>query len=175
MSDTFEAELDWDHLPPGLAPLSLWRCLHDAYLTCCRSHLRERSLVLEFRSVHLKAHFNLPADWRFQFHFSKVQSLAVEASSHGREESISWSAFELALAADDCEFSVLEAHLIQQGERGVALRLGGKLDGDEWHQLTLQADALTVTRSDADSFSLEGLLALGEAYWDEFSQRRPTA
>lgn len=99
--------------------------------------------------------------------------LATEANAHGRQETASWSSFELALADEDTSFDVLDAEYVRQEDATITLRLGGMLDSSDWHQLVIRAGNLTVLRNDQESFSLEELITMGEAYWEDFSRRRP--
>jgi len=97
---------------------------------------------------------------------------AVEANDRSRHVTTSWSCVELALAEEDSSFDVLEAEFVRYGEGPVALRLGGMLHSSDWHQLTIRAGGLTLSRGDRESFTLEELVAMGQAYWKHFSQRR---
>jgi hypothetical protein len=95
--------------------------------------------------------------------------LKGEYVQKGRYETVTWGEFEKALA--DAEFEVHDAEIVQ-GEEVVTLRLWGMLGGEDWHQLVLRASRLSVHRSDDVAFSLDDLIALGNAYWEAFSQRR---
>jgi hypothetical protein len=194
MAGDRDERLDWAHLPHGVEPESLWSCLHDAKLRGTRSDLAGGTLVLVFESVHLREHLGLPDDWRFELHFAGVRSaratgwvrpepphlngLGSEEQSRltnqhfqtGREESMTWSQFERML--DNAALDILDADLAC-GPNVVAMRFGGMLDGDQWHQLIVQAGELSVRRSDDLPSSLDELQGLGEAYWTAFSQRQP--
>ena len=195
MSDPSAANLDWVHLVSGVEPRSLWSCLHDAYLRSIQSDPLERSAVLEFETLHLQGWRGTPEDLRFRFLLTGVSSVRaatgvpwpgpapdvtgkpyeeqnrlIEAyQAKWREESVSWREFEERLATG-IRFEVLHAELAQH-ERTATLYLGGMLDDEAWHSLFLRAAQLSVSRSDGEPFSLDALIALGDDYWEAFSQR----
>ena len=171
---------DWDHLPPGVVPTSLWSCLHDGYLSSSRSDLAGQSLVLEFDVHYLREHHGLPENCRFEFDFAGVQSVRASAYLRstaaqlghgvepGRVESMSWAALEAALP--DAPLDVYNAQLVQT-DGGVALRIEGVLDGNDWCELVVRASRLSVHRSDGECFNLSELIGLGDAYWEAFARR----
>lgn len=103
---------------------------------------------------------------------SVINALTFETRPHCCSESVSWSSFELAFAREGGEFRVRDAQIIQRGTEAVALRLSGFMDDNEWRDLIIQAEALTLTHSDTREFSLDELMAMGEAYWEDFGGSR---
>ena len=81
---------------------------------------------------------------------------------------MSWSEIEEELARGFLEVSDAG---IAQGDGAVAFRLGGMRDSD-WREIFISARSLTVLRSDGVPFDLARLVALGDAYWEEFSRSR---
>ena len=195
MSETDASNLDWVHLPPGVQPRSLWSCLHDAYVRSIRSDTLERSVHLEFETPHLQGWRGTPEDLRFCFLLSGVSSVRVATcvpwpgpapdvtgkpyaeqnrlihayQAKWREESVNWREFEERLSTG-ISLEVLHAELAQN-ESSATLYLGGRLDYDEWHSLYLRAAQISASRSDGEPFSLDALIALGDDYWEAFSER----
>jgi hypothetical protein len=86
------------------------------------------------------------------------------------KESDSWPAFEAAVAADD-DSEITDGEVARGGVT-VALRLGVLMSGGEWYNVFLRAEHLTVRRSDDRDITLEEFLALGNAYWEAFANRK---
>jgi hypothetical protein len=85
---------------------------------------------------------------------------------------VGWRELEKALVEADLD--VLNADIVE-GEEVVTLRLEGMLDDEEWYELVLRAGWLAVRRSDGTACSLQALMSLGSAYWEEFSRRSAEA
>jgi hypothetical protein len=166
----------WAHLAAGVEAVSLWECLHDAYLVALRSDPAAAAVELELTSPHLREHFGLGSDWRFTLRFTGVGlvraerwAFVAEGLSAGRLESASWRELEAAVGAE-CSLDVYDAELAEQG--GVALRLCGVLDSETYCALEIVAQALTASRNDGLPFSIEDLMVMGRAYWEAFAARR---
>jgi hypothetical protein len=183
--------LDWMHLPPGIGPRSLWPCLHDATLESVHSDPLERSLSLSLDVSYLREHHGLPEDLRFIFFLSGVRSvravtfvhwpgphpdtsgmsmeeqnrLVGEYQTKGREESVSWTAFEADVV--ETSFRVSDADLASI-DNEIALHVQGFLDEEFWYESFVRAEELTVRRSDNIEFGLNDLCRLGEGYWEQF-------
>lgn len=196
MGQSNKRVLDWINLPVDSSVVYLWDCLHDGELLSCRSELVERRVTLEFRVRHL---VDETSDLRFFLQFHNVESvranvyfrwpgeffipegatreeqcrLIEEYQAKWREESIGWLSFEGSLSTDPLQISEAE---LARGNGAVALKLGGHLDGERFHDLYcsvyIRGSEVSASRSDEQPFSLEQFVEMGRQYWEEFSQRR---
>jgi hypothetical protein len=183
--------------PEASAPVtSLWACLHDAELLAIRSDRHQRTVALEMAVSYLREHFHLPEDLLFLVRLDEVKGVyacehvpwpggielapsasleeqeqaAAEWQVRGREESLGWGAFEGAVGQEG--FEVSDAGLVSS-ESGLSLCLQGQvLATEQWCRVRVDGAALSVQRSDGEPFSLDELLAMGDAYWEAFSGRR---
>ena len=193
MSNSQEQKTDWIHLPKDVEELSLWSCLHDGELLSSTSNLLERFITLEVLVNHLIEDKENPI--RFLLNIDEVSS--VRAIGHfryvgkfeepenisdferriltgkhliWREESLSWSDFESALATDPLQIS--DAGYVEHNDQ-TTLRLGGFLDGEKFDDIYfyvfLRGKSLTASRSDGEDFSLDKFIELGRNYWDSFA------
>src|SRR6267154_3327485 len=194
--------VDWTNLPPGAQETSLWAGLHDAQIVSIQSNLLDRSITLNLESDHLLEFHNLPLDMQFLLRLDGVQSarvvqhagwpgefsvpagvspeeqsrLITEYQSKCREESVSWAELEDALTTE-CKqvLDIADATLAASSNNSVALRINGLLNYTEYRELFLRAERLTLTRGDGMDLGIDGLLKMGEAYWDAFEQRKAHA
>ena len=191
--------LDWTNLPPGAQETSLWAGLHDAQIVSIQSNLLDRSITLNLESDHLLEFHNLPLDMQFLLRLDGVQSarvvqhagwpgefsvpagvspeeqsrLITEYQSKCREESVSWAELEDALTTEYKQvLDIADATLAASSNNSVALRINGLLNYTEYRELFLRAERLTLTRGDGMDLGIDGLLKMGEAYWDAFEQRK---
>ena len=189
--------LDWVNLPAGVEPQSLWACLHDGDLVRVRSDALARTAELCFTVAHIVEHHALSLDLIFVFRFTGVSELralrwepwpgpeasnaglsvgeqsarAAEYSSKSRTVSLSWKEFEEVISQRRLE--VYEANFVR-GEAQVSMRFHGPSSRDDFHDVAVRGESLSVERSDGEPCSLEALVALGEAYWDAFEARDAT-
>jgi hypothetical protein len=191
--------LDWMNLPPGAQQTSLWAGLHDAQIVSIHSDLFERTVTLYLESDHLLEFHNLALDMQFLLRLEGVQStrvvhyagwpgefsvparvsaeeqsrLIAEYQSKCREESLSWTDLENALTTE-CKqvLDIADAALATSSNNFVALRINGLLNYTEFRELFLRSERLTLTRGDGQDLGIEGLLKMGEAYWDALKQRK---
>lgn len=191
--------VDWTNLPPGAQETSLWAGLHDAQIVTIQSNLLDRTITLHLESDHLLEFHNLPPDMQFLLRLDGVQSarvvhvagwpgefsvpagvspeeqsrLITEYQSKCREESVSWAELEDALTTE-CKqvLDIADATLATSSNNFVALRINGLLNYTEYRELFLRAERLTLTRGDGLELGIDGLLKMGQAYWDAFEQRK---
>ena len=191
--------VDWTNLPPGAQETSLWAGLHDAQIVTIQSNLLDRTITLHLESDRLLEFHNLPLDMQFLLRLDGVQSarvvhvagwpgefsvpagvspeeqsrLITEYQSKCREESVSWAELEDALTAE-CKqvLDIADATLATSSNNFAALRINGLLNYTEYRELFLRAERLTLTRGDGQDLGIEGLLKMGQAYWDAFEQRK---
>lgn len=200
MPDDQLPPLDWMSLPRAATELSLWPALHDAQIVSIASNLLDRTISLHLESDHLLEFHHLPLDMQFLLRLDGVQSARVlrysvwpgkfslppgvspeEQSrliagyqSKWREESLSWTDLENTLTAD-CQqvLDISDATLATSADTSsLALRVSGLLNYTSYRQLFLRAERLTLTRGDGHDLGLDGLLEMGEAYWDAFERRK---
>lgn len=192
--DFVVTELDWIHLPEGASATSLWSCLHDGNVRRITASALERTAEVEVHVAHLVE--KIQPDLHFILRFERVSALRAVAREPwpgptGVEPGQSPAEREAAIAAYgekwrfvSMSWSELEAEFtrgfldvsdasVAQGDGRVAFRLGGMRDSD-WRELFISAGSLTILRSDGDPFDLEALVALGDAYWEEFARSRPS-
>ena len=201
MSDEQSPILDWMNLPSGAQEISLWPALHDSQIVSIVSNLLDRTVTLHLESDHLLEFHKLPLDMQFLLRLEGVQSaralhfsvwpgefsvpsgvsreeesrLIANYQSKWREESLSWSDLESAITTE-CQqvIDISDAAMtISPDNSSIALRIGGLLNYTQWHVLFLRAQRLTLTRGDGLDLGIEGLLKMGEAYWDAFEARKP--
>jgi hypothetical protein len=191
--------VDWMNMPPGAQETSLWAGLHDAQVVTIQSNLLDRSITLHLESDHLLEFHSLPLDMQFLLRLDGVQSarvvqhagwpgefsvpagvspeeqsrLIAEYQSKCREESLDWTELEAALTSE-CKqvLDIANAWLATAPGNSVALRINGLLNYTEYRELFLRAERLTLTRGDGQDLGIDGLLKMGQAYWDVFEQRK---
>jgi len=191
--------VDWMNLPAGVQETSLWAGLHDAQIVTIESNLLDRTIILHLESDHLLEFHNLPLDMQFLLRLDGVQSarvvhyagwpgefsvpagvtpeeqsrLVTEYQSKCREESLDWTELEATLTTE-CKqvFDIADANLATDPRKSVALRINGLLNYTEYRELFLRAERLTLTRGDGQDLGIDGLLKMGEAYWDAFEHRK---
>jgi hypothetical protein len=187
---------DWTHLPNGTETVNLWDCLHDGSLVHIASDLMERTVLLRFDVDYVRDFNKLPKGLTFEFLLLGVQSVrslrcsrwpgpcevhagmpkeeqsrrVAEYQAKWREESDDWNTFETAANNADSP-EVLDATLVQGG-RGTTLRLGLLMADDSYRNVFLRADSLGIRTSDGRQFTVAEYLALGEAYWKAFAERK---
>ncbi len=198
MEEDKQVILDWVHLPAGVKAGSLWDALHDARLYFVASDPLARTATLCFEIFYLKdgvtITFNLdgvtslratraarwPGGYERPEGISRGEEsrLIAEYQAKWREESLDWTELEAALGSanfsvsdDDKDYlDISSAYVVQNGTE-TTLHFQGHLQStDLWHELFLRGSHLNVVRSDDGEFSLERLLALGEAWWDGFAE-----
>lgn len=183
---------DWVNLPTAANTQSLWICLHDAELKSIRSDVLEQYAVLEIEAFYLPDGLRVflrldglksvrvnkyPPPYRSllsdDMPYPERMQLAEQWVSKWREESMSWDEFEAVLATDPLEIADAD---LAEGDDGVALRVGGYLNGerydDLWCSVFFRAMAITAERSDGEDFSLEKLKELGGQWWESFGSRK---
>ena len=191
--------VDWMNMPPGAQETSLWAGLHDAQVVTIESNLLDRTITLHLESDHLLEFHSLPLDMQFLLRLDGVQSarvvqhagwpgefsvpagvspeeqsrLIAEYQSKCREESLDWTELEAALTSE-CKqvLDIANAWLATAPGNSVALRINGLLNYTEYRELFLRAERLTLTRGDGQDLGIDGLLKMGQAYWDAFEQRK---
>ena len=189
--------VDWANLPGGISVESLWEGLHEAQIVSIQSNLLERTVTLRVEIENLRIFHEWPLDMHFVFRLDGVQSarvvkysiwpgpfsvppgvskeeqerLVAEYQAKWREESLSWTELEKAMAAEDKQvIDISDAGLATEKDGAVALRISGLLNYTAYHEILLRAEKLTISRTDAGEVSVEELLKLGEAYWDALEQ-----
>jgi hypothetical protein len=190
---------DWLNLPDGVAPISLWKNLHDAYVVSIRSSLLDRTVPLFCEVEHLRVFHKFPEGWQFILNLEGVLSARIaryavwpgefsipggtsradesrmvdEYQAKWREESLTWGDFEAKVtSADEQVFDISDATLAQSAEGIVALQICGHLNHATYHVVFLRAQRLTISGNDGQTFALDQFLSFGEAYWEAFSRRR---
>ena len=190
--------VDWVHLPPGVAGVSLWDGLHEAQIISVQSNLLERTVTLHVEIENLRIFYQWPLDMQFVFRLGGVQSarvlryaiwpgefsvpsgtsrekeaeLIAEYQAKWRQESLSWGDLEKAVTTE-CKqvIDISDATLATAPDGSVALRIVGLFNYTTYHELFLRAERLTISRTDAGELEIEELLKLGEAYWDALERR----
>ena len=196
MTENEEQKADWIYLLPEIKEVSLWHCLHDGELISCKSNLLERFVTLEIQVDHLIEDEENPicfllkleevtsvratAHFRWVGGFEEPENASLEErellikeyQAKWREESISWSEFEAALATDPLQIS--NASYVSTNNE-TTLRLGGFLNGerfdDIFFDIFLRGKRLSAARSDGKDFSLNEFIKLGKAYWESFENK----
>jgi hypothetical protein len=192
------AVIDWMNLPAGTPQESLGNSLHDADLLSIQSDLLDRTMVLTFSSFYLPKFHKLPLDLKFLLKLDGVQSarvvtwkvwpgvrptfenvsyeegnrLSEEHRAKWREESSSWSEFEVRIGRETNPPDISDVILAGVEGTGVAIHIGVTMDDGTYWELYLRASKLTVLRSDGEPIDLEQFKKLGEAYWTAFAARR---
>jgi hypothetical protein len=183
---------DWLNLRPGSRPLSLWDSLHDAEVISIRSSLLQRTMELILETRHLRDFFQLGEGFRFLFHLEGVQSaraihwamwpgefsvppgvsrseetkLISEYQAKWREESASWSEFDVTIALGSKQiFCIHDAAILALDEGIVALKLCGQLNHSKYHEIFLRADTLRISGNNESKYTLNEFRKLGETYW----------
>jgi hypothetical protein len=173
-------------------PISLWDCLHDAYLKVIKSDLLRQTLELRFDIPHIKTHMGLPEDFLFTLLFHGVKSVRAtvwnrwpgefkvptgtpreeesklidEYQEKWREESIGWADFETMATDSPVDISHAMLNLV---ENVVLFAASGMCSSDIYDgacTIFVNASHVAVERSDGDACSIEQLLAMGTAYWE---------
>ena len=167
--------------------------LHDGELISSKSNLLERYVTLEFQVKHLledeenSVSFFLKIEevtsvraichFRWVGKFEDVEGISREEREQlikeywakWREESLSWSEFETALATDPLQISI--ASYVEENGK-TALSLGGMLNGEKFDDIYfdvfLRGGKISVSRSDGKKFGLESSIELGKNYWEDF-------
>lgn len=196
MTDNQEQKTDWIYLPKDVEEISLWNCLHDGELISCKSNLLERFVMLEFQVEHLleddeeNTSFLLKLEdvtsVRAIGHYRPIEKfnptenisneerekLLKEYWAKWREESLSWSEFEAALATDPLQIS--DASYVSENNE-TTLKLGGFLDGEKFDDIYfdvfLRGKTLSASLSNGENFSLDKLIELGRSYWESFGNK----
>jgi hypothetical protein len=192
---TDESTLDWTNLPDDAKKFSLWSTLHDGDLTAIVSDLMARTVTLEFDVAYVRAFHKLPAETRFSIIVSGVQSvrslrnvpwpgsclipdgtpyeqqqtIVAEYHSKWREESLSWTEFE-QLTHNDMEVSTA---LLVPGATGIALHLGLMVESDSYVDAFIRGENVAFSVG-KQLVTPKEFVALGEAYWDAWSNKRQT-
>lgn len=196
MDENEQQKADWIYLPNNLEEISLWACLHDGELISCDSDLLDRVVNLEFTVKHLLddddtsttflltldevtsvraiGNFRWPGKFEDPPNISREErgQLIKEYQAKWRQESLSWSEFESALATDPLQLG--DAGYISK-DNVTTLRLGGFLDGEKfddiYFEVFLRGNHLSASRRDGRDFSLEAFIDLGRKYWDDFGKQ----
>jgi hypothetical protein len=184
---------DWIHLPPDAEQVSLWPCLHDARIQEAKSDRLARTVQLDFDVFYIREHHGLPVDFRFLLGISGVESaratehnpwpgdyerppgisrdeelrLVEEYQAKWREDSMSWTDFERAVAGGEHE--ILEAALARADGLGLHLVCIDET-ANRSREVFVRGKALSVVGSDGTDFGIERFLAMGEAYWEAFEK-----
>jgi hypothetical protein len=190
---TDEQILDWVNLPEGATELSLWSTLHDGDLAQIESDLMARTLTLRFDVGYVRNFHNLPNETRFVIFVNGVQSVRAfrsvawpggcsippktpyeqqqaivsEYQRKWREESLSWNDFE-QLTHNGVEVS---SAILSQGSEGIALRFGLMVGSDSYVNAFIRGEEVTFSIGERQLMPQE-FVALGEAYWEAFANRR---
>ncbi len=193
-----QPKLDWVNLPPNAVVESLWDCLHDGDLLAVRADLLVRTVTLEIDVAHVRDFHKIGDDTHFLVTLHDVQSVRAatfavwpgprpdtsgksreeesrlinEYQAKWREESVGWNDFMALFPAN--KFDISNAEIVR-GESGVAMQIGGMVDGDDiadqFFTIFLRAEAVSLQQSDGVSLTVEQLIKLGEDYWNAWSAR----
>jgi hypothetical protein len=187
---------DWVNLPEDTGTLSLWNTLHDGDLLAVESDLLARTVTLKFAVGYLRTFHQLPEQTEFVLTITGVESvrligsvkwpeefrvpkglsreeeskLVADYQANWREESLPWSNFE-AMATSGAE--VLNATLAL-GDNALALQIGVMSERDSYFEAFIRGRAVSFSVADKTMTS-EEFLALGEAYWTAFANRKVTS
>lgn len=200
MEENKEATPDWVHLPTGVEANCLWTALHDTRLFFVASDRLTRTATLKFSIFYLKdsgrtVTFRLEgvnslratglAPWTGRFvrpwgiTRDKEESLVAQYQAKGREETLSWSEIETSLgpanlggSRDDRNYlTVSDAHIARDGA-AMTLHVQGCLNDNPWRELYLRGSNLALSDSSGEALDLERLVALGDAWWDDFGREK---
>lgn len=184
--------VDWVNIPEAIPTFSLWDALHDGDLLSIESDLLGRTVTLRFDVDYVRDFHQLPEGTQFVIIVNGVQSvrslrsvpwpggcpippgtpneqqslIISEYRRKWREESQSWSDFE-QLIGDGLEVSNAT---LGRGSDAVALQLGLMVGRDFYVEAYIRGDRATFQVGEK-LVTLEDFLALGEAYWNAFSER----
>ncbi len=192
MAEDEEQKIDWIYLPPEVEEVSLWGCLHDGELISCRSDLLRRFVGLEFKVSHLLSDAEEGVSFTIRVeaatsvraigHFRSIDKyeeprdispeertqLTKEYWTKWREESLSWSEFESALATDPLQ--ITDAAFVSS-DCEKTLKLGGFLNGEKFDDIYfdvfVRGRGIDASRSDGNDFNLDAFIELGRNYWDD--------
>jgi len=99
--------------------------------------------------------------------------LITDIQSKCREESVSWAELEDALTTE-CKqvLDIADAHLATSSDKSVGAAHQRLLNYTEYRELFLRAERLHSHTRRRHGLGIDGLLKMGEAYWDAFEQRK---
>ncbi len=169
--------------------------LHDADLIQISSDPLARTVTLVLDIEHLRefAKVSSGVTWRFMVHsvsmllarrweawpgptpelnglsHAEQCALVAEYQAKGRMVSVAWSDFERAVNAH--RLCTQDATLHQRDSDLVLEGYGHDSKNDTFFEFKLVGAQLQCERSDGRQGSLDELLRLGEAYWENFSKR----
>ncbi|HLX85733.1 MAG TPA: hypothetical protein VKR59_17655 [Terriglobales bacterium] len=187
--------MDWVNLPEGVETVSLWDILHDGNLLTVESDLLTRTVTLTLDVDYVRDFHGLPEDTRFVVTLSGVQSarvvrseiwpgefsipkgisredesrLVADYQSKWREESQTWSEFELA-SRDHAV--VLDADIAVGNSNQLALRLVVMLANGPISEVFVRAEGIKFSVGERQMEQAE-FTALGEEYWQAFAANAP--
>ena len=173
----------------------LWDALHDADIIQISSDPLARTVTLMLDIEHLRkfAEVSSGVTWRFVVHsvsmllarrweawpgprpelnglgHAEQCSLVAEYQAKARTVSVAWSDFERSVNAHG--LWTKDATLHQRDSDLVLEGYGHDSENDTCFEFKLVGGQLQCERSDGRQGSLEELLRLGEAYWENFSKR----
>lgn len=194
--DTAQRQIDdWVNLPEGVVTLGLSSTLHDGHLLAVESDLLARTVTLKFDVAYVRAFHKLPEQTEFVLTITGVESvrllgnvmwpgefsvpkglsrdeerkLVADYQAKWREESRSWSDFG-AMTSSGAE--LLNATLAR-GANTLALQMGFTSERDSYFEAFIRGRAIHFSVGDK-LVTPEEFLALGEAYWTVFANRKPS-
>jgi hypothetical protein len=185
--------VDWVNFPEGIPTFSLWDTLHDGDLLAIESDLVARTVTLRFDVDYVRDFHRLPEQTQFVIVVNGVRSvrslrsvpwpggcpipqgmanaqqetLIAEYHRKWREESQSWADFE-RLTSDGLEVS--NATLGRSSDVA-ALRLGLLVAGDSYVEAYIRGEGIAFYIGERP-VTPEEFVAVGEAYWDAFAEKR---
>ncbi len=187
--------MDWVNLPEGIDELSLWSTLHDGDLLTVESDLLASTVKLKFAVEYVRTFHQLPEGTQFDLIITGVESvrlvgtvkwpgefcipkglsrdeeskLVADYQSKWRDESLPWRDFE-AMTTQGVE--VLNASLAR-GDNTLALQIGVISERDSYFEAFIRGRAINFSVGDRP-VTAEEFVALGEAYWTAFANRKQT-
>ena len=176
------------------ASRNLWEALHDGDVVQIGSDPLARTVTFVLDIDHLRKFAELPDGITWQFVISSVSlrsvcrwekwpgtapelkglsyteqtAVVAEYQSKGCTLSIRWSDFEQAV--NEHGLWLKDATLHRRDSDIVLEGYGHDKDTDTFFEFKLVGEQLQCERSDGKQASLEDLLTLGEAFWNDFSK-----
>lgn len=183
--------VDWVNLPHNVDAISLWVTLHDGEILSVRSDLFARTVTFSFDVPYVREFHHLPEDVRFVLTLTTVESvrsarnvqwpgefsipkdasgeeqsrLVAEYQAKWREESQSWSDFELqAPGAEVSDATIALAH------HAAALKLGVMLPNDHYVEAVVRGGDISFTVGNSQ-VTCDEFVRLGGLYWRAFGSK----
>jgi hypothetical protein len=177
--------------------VSLWECLHDGPLESVTSDMLARSMTILVDVPYVWKFHQMPSETRFRlvlegvrvieaFQFAawpgelvKPEGVSWEESERlrhehykkGRLESIDWQILAQKLEHPE-EYEISNATITESNTGTVILMLQLTDYSRDFPEIRVTAEKLRTFLNADHELTLEEFLALGEAYWKAFSERR---